>query len=249
MTIPYATTNELLPRYLAKQLAPSGYQLVPFSENIDLDSLSVIILFSPMFLNDHYVSPDAVWQKYFKIRAPHLRLVSAGFAGPIHTNFLELSDMPADFGGFLSQAVPVSADTAPLNTGGLDMAAKLRRFFEGHGGESVHAVLTDLRSATVTISTLLKQPAGLETVQAEYFGNTADFLLRWRQFSERWNRYFPFLGCLPFAASFQKIHHHINTIDQIFNSNHVDVNLYMKSNTPGLIGEMNLLFEQIEPYA
>lgn len=249
MTIPYATTNELLPRYLATHLEPAGYRLVPYADNLRTGSLSVIILFSPMFLNDRYVSPDAVWQKYFKDRAPQLRIVSAGFAGPVHDNFLELSDIPEDFGRFLSQAKRVSEDLNPVNTGGLNMAAKLRRLFEGHGGESVHAVLTDLRSATVTISTLLKQPAGQETVQAEYFGNTADFLLRWRQFSERWNRYFPFLGCLPFITSFRKIHQYINTIDQIFNSDHVDVNLYMKSNAPELIGEINLLFEQIESYA
>ena len=138
---------------------------------------------------------------------------------------------------------------SPLHAGGLDMAEKLGRFFEGHGGESVRAVLTDLLIATSTISTLLKQPGGLGIIQTEYFGDTADFLQRWRRFSERWCRYFPFLGCLPFYASIQAIHNHINTLDYIFNSSLVDVNLYIQSNAPGLIGEIKRLFEQIESYA
>ena len=249
MTIPYATTNELLPRYLAKQMAPAGYQLVPFSENLVLENFKVVILFSPMFLNDHYVSPDAVWQKYFKIRTPNLRLISAGFAGPVHPNYLELPNIAADFGGFLSQAVPVSADTPPVNTGGLDMAAKLERFFEGHGGESIMSVFNTLQRAIVIINYLKTQPGGEKEIINAYFNNDADFLQRWRQFSLRWNFYFPFWSCLPVISLFNNIDNHIKILDQVFKANAFNLASYTGSAAPERFAEIQHLLGEIEIYA
>lgn len=249
MTIPYATTNELLPRYLATHLEPAGYRLVPYADNLSTGSLSVIILFSPMFLNDRYVSPDAVWQKYFKDRAPQLRIVSAGFAGPVHTNFLELSDIPADISRFLNQAVSVSGNPAPLHTGGLDMAAKLERFFEGHGGESIMSVFNTLQRAIVIINYLQTQPGGEKEIINAYFDTDADFLQRWQQFVLRWNFYFPFWSCLPVIALFKNIDNHIKILDQVFNTNTFNLASYTDSAASKRFAEIQHLLGEIEIYA
>lgn len=249
MTIPYATTNELLPRYLAKSLESAGYELVPYIEKLDLDSFAVIILFSPMFLHDHYVTPDAVWQKYFKTHKPGLRLISAGFAGPVHSNYLDLSDIPADIDGFISRALPVSADIAPANVGGLDMTAKLKRFFEGHGGESIMNVFNALQRATSVIGYLQAQPGGEAEINSAYFGPDADFVHRWRRFSQRWARYHSFFVCLPFYSLFQKMDENVNKLDQVFNSVLLDLDLYTTSGSPAMIAEISELLANIELYA
>lgn len=246
MTIPYATTNELLPRYLAMHLEPAGYRLVPYADNLSTNSLSVIILFSPMFLNDRYVSPDAVWQKYFKIRTPNLRLISAGFAGPVHPNYLELSEISTDFDDFLSQALPVSADMLPLNTGGQDMAAKLGRFFEGHGAESIWQVFNALQRAAAVIAYLQSQPGGEQNINNAYFGLDSDLIQRWQRFSLRWKVYSPFWNCLPVISLFNNIDNHVKILDQVFNLNTSNLKLYNEFAVPDRLAEMHQIFKEIE---
>lgn len=132
LKILYYATNQEVPDYLNDTLKPQGYELVRYQMGEELQG-DLFILFSPVWHHEHFISCDKTWKQYFQKEKPTVRFITAGFRAETHSNYIDLIKLPTDFRAFFSNALRVKETWEPVDTGGLDMAAKLQRFLKGMG--------------------------------------------------------------------------------------------------------------------
>lgn len=208
---------EALSQYLAAQNIRLEAHLLPFKEELTtLTEAKVIILSSPMYFDGIYVSADGLWKNYLEYHHPEVLLLVAGFLEAKQSNYLDLLNLPEHFLSMLAQAKKAKENWLPLTTGGLNMEEKIRRFFEGHGDES----LTDefdkiFRILRIAGDELKNHQAGYEEVKNELLLMNK-LPTKWKTLNNRWANYFPYFGSLPFFETFEQIEHWLRYIAPYF---------------------------------
>lgn len=248
MDIFFLATNQSVPAYFAQHVGPKGLQMMPFVYENDLSNCEAFVLFSPLYVNGHYVSPDSVWKKYCGQYNPEMKFLTAGFANPSSLNYLELSDLPDNLPRFIKEAKPAT-DTGwqPANTGGLDMMEILRRFFTGHGNESIMQQFSSLLRIPANIQSALHRKFPHHEIYHRYLSD-GDLAGRWQVFLNRWNRYYPFFACLPFYPKFQEIEKLVQKINVFFQSDKGGINLYLQIGCSESIETIKNLLAEIAPH-
>lgn len=248
MDILYLATNTTVPAYFARLAEPQGLRLVPYSagEN-DLAGAEAVLLFSPFHVQEQYLSPDAVWKKYCSTECPNLKVVTASFAVQPAQNCLELSDLPQDLAAFFEAALPAQADWQPADTGGLNMMDVLRRFFNGHGTESLMKEFEILLRPARNIRIDLNLGTAPETIRDLHLSD-GDMTRRWRDFLSRGHRYYPMFEGLPFYPTFQEIERLAQKIAPFFQNNSDDLDLYAQLGCDEVIETIRTNLKSIIPY-
>ena len=212
--ITYWSAAESAAVFLGRQLQQRGLSWQPFELGAAVDC-DVFILLSPVWCNNHFISCDNTWKKYFEINSPDVRFISAGFAELTHKNYIDLLDLPSDFSVFFFNAKRAGEEWKAADTGGLDMSKKLRNFFEGHGHDSIRQIFTPIYRILRIISDEIRQGTAYEELYSELIA--PNYLpQKWRIFQNRFSNYYPFFACLPFYPDFQQLKLLADSIDGYF---------------------------------
>ena len=115
------------------------------------------------------------------------------------------------------------------------MQEKIRRFFEGHGDES----LTD--AFDKILRTLRIAGDELKIHQVDYEEVKKELLLpsnlpeKWATLKSRWANYFPYFSCLPFFNKFKQIEEWLVAINPYFEIGCEQESLFWQLDCPGKI--------------
>lgn len=199
------------PAMLFEQCAEWGVDLRRISlANTDwqdqLQDAFGIMLMLPVWGGNAYLSSVALWQQYLQAQAPKARLVMASFQSDFqhsnHLDILRLSDYHATWWDDC-QTVDHMEELPPLI--GVDLSEKLKRFFAGHGQDSIVAVLSRIRLVVQMASRELQK---MDTPYEEIFQDLvapAELGLKWREWRNRWINYYPLFEYTPIAANLKQI--------------------------------------------
>lgn len=212
MTVPYFAMDHQKAEKILYKVFPAGWNFVPFDP---LQPAVTLLLFSPLYCYEHFISADQVWKNYLAVHQPQVKLISVGVYPVQQLNYLDLLQPPENFTNFFDTARKCHEDWLPVNTQGLDLFQKLRRFFDGHGAESLrdafNILLRRFRIARDEINNGIPYE---ETLQ--------DFLLPlgtiavWQKLINRWQAYHPFFEVLPFRCLFDQIDEQLNLAHPFF---------------------------------
>ena len=210
---------QVLEQYVQVQNLRLEILSLPLQKELtNLTEAKVIILSSPLVIEGMYFAAEGLWKKYLEHHRPEVILLNAGFKGAQHSNYLDLLSLPKDWASFIEQAQTVSANWTPISNDGMDMQEKIRRFFEGHGDES----LTDTFNKIFRILKIVGDE--LKIHQVDYEEVKRELILpnhlptKWLTLKSRWANYFPYFSCLPFFDEFQKIGEWLASINPYFES-------------------------------
>ena len=197
---------------LEKRLASQKLSLLP-CKNKQLGE--VLILFSPLYWNDHYLFTDYNWKAFLEQHAGKCKMISAGFYAASELNYLDLLNLPNDFSSFFAKARTAEENWQPIFTDGLDMNQKLKLFFKGHGKESIIPAFSHIIRVTEIVNIEAAEGTSLEELNRELIEPT-NIVEKWHIFHNRWQAYYPFFGCLPFFSLFEKIDQTLEKIVRFF---------------------------------
>lgn len=170
-----------------------------------LDHIDLLLVFGPFFYDGKYMSAETLWKKFLAANRPHAYFLTTGYQSAVHPNHLDLLALPDDLAEFLRRALPTDGDWQPHYSGGMDLDRKLRRFFAGHGQDSVFSVLTRVR--------LLVQMAYREVVDLgmpfdEAYHDLiapAQLAVKWAEWEARWLNYYPLFRTSPLAGELARL--------------------------------------------
>jgi len=246
-TLLYYSSNPVLANYLCEQLGPQGYELQAFDPGIRRKS-PVLLLFSPVWHHDMYISCDKSWKKYLSIKSPKIRLISIGLRNEQHPNYIDVLNLPKDFGQFFKNARTVSEEWEPVDTWGLDIEEKLKRFLEGHGADSIREIFTPINRTLKITHDELMQGTSFKELE-ENIIKPGNLHKKWQIFRNRFTNYYPFFGCLPFFDLFRKINISITHIHPFFQANYNTPEHFLSKEWMAELKNINLLLSEIETYA
>lgn len=211
--------QQVLDKYLQTQDLNLEVLSLPLQKELtNLEEAKVIILSSPISIEGIYFSADGLWKKYLEYHRPEVILLNAGFKGAQHSNYLDLLTLPDNLTEFSNQAKLAGDSWSPVLAKGMDMQEKIRRFFEGHGDES----LTDAFDKILRILRIVGDELKVHNI--DYDEVKRELILpsnlpaKWLTLKSRWANYFPYFGCLPFYEEFNQIGEWLISIDPFFKS-------------------------------
>lgn len=196
-----------------------------------LSRYSSLVIFIPVENQGQFVSPAGIWRQFLAKNHPETRLIISGVEAINHHNYLDLLNLPNDFSVFFNNLKAVNEKSwAPIETEALDMRVKLRRFYEGHGRESVTYTLSKIIRKTETLAKRLKE-VGYRQAWKEIFeplkGETVTYTEeKWNELIRRWEHYAPFFQYLPFKEETEEAGRRIEYISPFFGNNCREEELY-----------------------
>jgi len=172
------------------------------------------VLIEPFKIKNIYFTISPIWKYYLAVHSPNTKLIVMGFMNYQNSNYVDLLNLPKDFNTYVENALPVSANwEIPID--GADMLDYLKRFFAGHGGNSLPSKLNAIRQ---TFNIAYTQLANKQTNFKEIWN---ELLLpygkpEWRELMNRWQNYYPYFEYLPFYPTIQEIDQKFSEISEFF---------------------------------
>lgn len=218
--IPYIATNSRIGKPLEAYFLQHNLRLshvcLSDANPSTLKGANTFLMVSPLNCNNIYISPETIWKKYLQLNNPDAIFLTAGFKSVQHSNYLDLLQLPENLPAFIDQAKPASQKWEPPFSGGLDIKEKLRRFYQGHGDESVTDILyTIIRIFSIADVEMKRYGTPFRELSQELFTQNA-VPEKWRELKNRWTNYLPFFQCLPFWDVFTRVDRLFDHIDPFF---------------------------------
>ncbi|MFM9950021.1 MAG: hypothetical protein ACKV1O_18950 [Saprospiraceae bacterium] len=242
----YLTSDQRYLEALAPYFGAQGYDLLPYTEGIEKTKNLVLLIFSPLKCGNVRISPENIWKKYLKAENPQARLINIGFEEAVHSNYIDILNLPEQLSEFIKKAMLAHETWQPVFTGGLEMFDKLNRFFKGHGRESLTSELINVKTTTealnnaVSIRKWTYEAAALAAFNDDYVWKN------WNAFFDRWIYYYPVLNYLPFSNEIHHINEVIEEIEPFFSKQGQDVNLFFVLDCAGKVNVILRMLNDIE---
>jgi len=137
-----------------------------------------------------------------------------GFCNFQSRNYIDLLNLPEDFETYVENALPVSEEwEIPID--GADMLDYLKRFFEGHGGNSLLSKLNAVRQTfNIAYTQIVNKEATFNEIWNELLLPFAK--PEWQELINRWQNYYPYFEYLPFYLAMQEISKKFSEISEFF---------------------------------
>ena len=164
-----------------------------------------VMLLLPAWGRRAYLNPSYLCQHFLAAQHPQVRLLMASYGQidhPNHLDLLQLADYDANWWQQTQQAH--ITEELPYFTG-IDLREKLKRFFDGHGDDSVVAVLSRIRLVVQMASRELQK---MQTPYSEIYDDLvapAQLAEKWREWRNRWINYYPLFEYTPLAGKLEQI--------------------------------------------
>ncbi|MGB0522092.1 MAG: hypothetical protein ACPGJS_03990 [Flammeovirgaceae bacterium] len=170
-----------------------------YDGNLDANTTAILII-DPCQIGGEWLHVGEFWRKYLLGTQPAVKLLIAGFEEMQNTNQLDLLKLPTDFLSYLTQALPTS-DLGEIQTSGMSLAGKFRKFLDGHGEESLLKLITQLRSSFDTALFMLDDGSDFEEAWESMLKVVGEMI--GKQLVERWEKYKPYFKPTPFYRQLQ----------------------------------------------
>lgn len=241
----YEHAAALLSHYYAQQ----GYEFVAFDAQISLES-DYIMLFTPLWQGDSLLVADAVWKSYLRINAPDTKLISIGFEEKMHHNYMFRLDMPLNLGDFLHQSKPCSEKWEPVSIPGQSAALLLKRFYMGHGADSIISSFNSMHKDIKVIAEEIAKNTDHKEIIDHMVNRpgTAGISGSWRSFRTRWDSYAPYFLLLPFAQSVETGNKLIQSMDAYFFENSENLDVFSELNIAEQLLQIKEILNEIGKY-
>lgn len=243
MSCIYLSDEPQAPAFLQRQL--EGIALQAFTPSHPVEE-PVFFLFQPFWCKDRFVSCAANWKLYLGKKQGDVKLITVSLDTADHTNHLCLLDLPTDWRAFIESALPCSANWR-LAPEVADIDNLLFTFYEGHGHDSVRALLTPLRNALQTIEREMQQGEAYEDILAQA-PNAANLPEFWRLFRIRWQYYYEYWQYLPFFPMFETANRLIEYIHPYFFENLSDETSFRDLNCWENINQIKKIIDECYAY-
>ncbi|MGH1433549.1 MAG: hypothetical protein ACRBG0_03720 [Lewinella sp.] len=198
------------PQALTAYCEAVGFRLIQITPTEDgwqelLPEAFGLMLLLPAWGSGAYLDSSCLWQHFLAAQYPHLRLLMASYEQVDHVNHLDLLRL-ADYDAAWWQQTQEAhiTEELPYFTG-IDLSEKLKRFFAGHGDDSVVAVLSRIRLVVQMASRELQK---MQTPYSEIYADLvapAQLANKWREWRNRWINYYPLFEYTPLAGNLEQI--------------------------------------------
>ncbi len=243
----YFSSNDILPGHCSSFVPSDEFSLQPYTIGEEITT-PYFLLFSPIWQYEHFISCDKLWKQYLQQEYPTIKFITVGTIKKSQPNYIDILHPPTNFNLFLNRANTVVSDWTPVNTGGVNLAAKLNRFLEGHGTDSVVEIFSSLRRDVKVIDRNLILGDSLQRIKQEYSG-FQKFTAGWTTFRNRFSNYFSYFECVPFFFLFQKIYIFSEEIHPFFANTCQSEDLFHELAIPDKIAAIQQLLSKIRKYA
>jgi len=139
-------------------------------------------------------------------------------------NYIDLFKLPKDFDEYLENSLSVSEDwEIPID--GADILEYIKRFFAGHGGNSVLSKLNSLRQTfNIAYTGLADGSLSLDEIQNELLFPHGK--AEWDELLNRWKNYYPYFEYLPFKPTMEKINKTFADINEFFSYENITKQIF-----------------------
>ena len=191
-------------------------------------SIEAFILFSPVIKEHNYLSCETIWERFLAKNWPHIKFLVAGFEHNTHSNYLDLLDFPENLHEIITEIETTNTGISSVPSASIDVTQKLKRFFDGHGDESLKANLNGIsRKLHVAQRALKEEGANFEVIFQEL--SLEVFLTEnWKTFINRWANYKIYFDALPFEMEVTEISKYISLLKPFFANINKEENLISK---------------------
>lgn len=243
----FSILGQTLEKIFSGQGISCAHYTLPLEKDLpELVQDDVLIIQEPIFINNNYLSASLCWKNYLKLHSPMAILLNAGFGKAQDANYLDLLKLPVNAAEVLLHARKAEEEWMPVTTGGVDVAQKLNRFFEGHGDESVTDELHKmLRICKIARDELTVYGANFETVRAELLLPNK-LPLKWNVLQGRWQFYMPYFEILPYFRDFEELGKLFYAVAPFFTNECSDENLFWETLCVERLEQLKNGLEKIE---
>jgi len=167
-----------------------------------------------------------------------------GFCNFQSRNYIDLLNLPKDFNAYVENALPVSADwEIPID--GANMLDYLKRFFEGHGGNSLLSKLNQLKqSVNIAHTQIVNKESSFKEMWDEMLLPYAR--PEWQELLNRWKNYYPYFEYLPFYPAMQDINQKFSEISEFFSCNIPPERLFLTLNIDSSLKQIHQSLTEID---
>ena len=248
-TTGYVQIHELIIKSIEEQIAIQKKELWnsnSFSKQ-EFDQTNVFFLYTPMVVKQIYLSPEPIWKQYLQENYPEVKLITLGFEQDIHTNHIDLLNLPSDWKSFFNTAKKTGEEWIPIVNGGVNVQKKLEQFYIGHTDKSVVDLIGTIERKLVVLEDDLKEGDRYEDSLLELNISTV-LPKQWNDLLYRWGKYEYLFECLPFSSDFKKAGQLIKSINSFFQTKCKDEKLFISSNCVAVLNTIKQLLEKYRHY-
>lgn len=215
------TANLLIDKYFNE----TDIQLISEMVFFQYSTTKRILIIEPYRLKNIYFTISLIWKNFLAIHSPKTKLIVMGFCNFQSRNYIDLLYLPEDFEAYMENALSVSEDwEIPID--GADMRDYLKRFFEGHGGNSLLSKLNQLKqSINIAQTQIVNKEAAFQEIWDELLLPYAK--PEWQELINRWKNYYPYFEYLPFYATMQEIDKKFLKLSEIFTCDEPSEKLFL----------------------
>jgi len=182
----------------------------------ELEKVDALLLHAPIKVYEEYIYYGEIWKAYLLHQKIEVKLIEVGF-GPVHSkNYLNLLELPNQLEGVLHNAESIKMTALQPFSVGIDLREKMKRFWDGHGKESVGEVLYKIKRKIHLIDRELERGDWAYKKIIETYFDDNYIQQQWQKFINRWNYYAPYFKYSPFCHKFTNINQIISSIHPFF---------------------------------
>lgn len=196
-------------------------QIRPLPENAK-DGLSEATLFfvpEPMKLRQQYYFVTDLWQRYFAYHQPEVKVIGFGYHQEEDNNYLNLFELPADGASILSKFMEADKNIIFRKGKGENIRNRIKKFFEGHGDQSVTDELDKvLRIIQMAHDEMKIHQESYDFIHRELFMPNA-LSAKWELIKNRWSFYRPYFESTPFYQEIEALWNLLQKLSPFFDGN------------------------------
>jgi len=250
-TILLMQCGRTIPKELGSHCRKMGFELKQLDSATDawkelLPTAYAIMLLLPAWSGKTFLAPESLWYQFLLNNYSHLRLFFVSFQANEHDNHFDLLNLNSFTKDHWVQVPNVMEMKPPPNFEGLDLNDKLRRFFAGHGQDSVVAVLTRIR---LVVQMASREVLRMDTPYEEIFKELvqpAQIHIKWTEWRNRWIHYYPLFQFTPFADKMQKVATASATLEEWMSSGGQDEDPLKSGRVLSVLNEVRTELKAIE---
>ncbi len=212
--------------------------------SVNIIAAQIIIIIEPLYCQFKYSTFSPIWKNYLSVQSPNTKLIIMGFCNYQSRNYIDLLNLPKDFNTYVKNALPVSAEwEIPID--GADMLEYLKRFFEGHGGNSLLSKLNQLKqSINIAQTQIVNKESTFEEIWKELLLPFAK--PEWQELINRWKNYYLYFEYLPFYPTMQEINQKLSEISEFFSCEIPPEKLFLKLNIDSSLNQIHQQLTEID---
>ncbi len=217
MNVCYISSNLALAEAIVTKYQDDGVNFYDFRKVATVGMPDAVLIITPMYVQDRWISYVGLWQAYLFKKYPTVPFLAFSFDQNIDDQYFDLLKLQPTFAPYLEQSYRLMKKGGSTSVFFYDTIEQvLKRFFAGHGDESVMEVLYQLkRKMHVMARELRIGEWTYEKIVIECLG--PDYTIRsWTELRNRWNRYAAFFEFSPYKNLFFEIGEKINLISPFF---------------------------------